>query len=70
MEAIILAGGLGTRLKSRIQSLPKAMAPIGDRPLLEILLERLIAEGCSRLILAVGHLRGSIIDCFGNSYKG
>ena len=70
MEAIILAGGLGTRLQSRLHDLPKAMAPVGGRPFLQILLDRLIDAGCGRVILSVGHLRGAIIDCFGNAYRG
>ena len=37
MEAIILTGGLGTRLRSLVSSVPKVMAPIGDKPFLDIL---------------------------------
>lgn len=70
MEAIILAGGLGTRLASRLNRIPKSMAPIGDRPFLEILLDRLIIAGCSGIVLSVGHLRDAIVERFGNRYKG
>lgn len=70
MEAIILAGGLGTRLNSRIPGLPKPMAPIAGRPFLEILLDALVGAGCSRVILSVGHLREVIINHFGESYRG
>jgi D-glycero-alpha-D-manno-heptose 1-phosphate guanylyltransferase len=70
MEAIILAGGLGTRLNSRIPGLPKPMAPIAGRPFLEILLDALVGAGCSRVILSVGHLRDVIINHFGESYRG
>jgi len=70
MEAVILAGGLGTRLNSRLTGLPKPMAPIAGRPFLEILLDALVGAGCSRIILSVGHLREVIINHFGESYRG
>jgi D-glycero-alpha-D-manno-heptose 1-phosphate guanylyltransferase len=70
MEAIILAGGLGTRLSSRLEGIPKPMAPVGGRPFLEILLDRLAAAGCRRVILSVGHLREVIIAAFEGSYRG
>ncbi len=44
-EAIILAGGLGTRLRSMVEEQPKSMAPINGRPFLEYLLDHLIAQG-------------------------
>lgn len=70
MEAIILAGGLGTRLASRLENIPKAMAPIAGRPFLEILLSQLRRAGCSCVILSVGHLHSSIRDHFGASFHG
>ncbi|HWE83991.1 MAG TPA: nucleotidyltransferase family protein [Terracidiphilus sp.] len=70
MEAIILAGGLGTRLQSRLIDLPKAMAPVAGRPFLQILLDRLVDAGCNRVILCVGHLRQVIVNSFGVSYRG
>lgn len=70
MEAIILAGGLGTRLSSRLTNLPKPMAPIGSRPFLELLLDQLIVAGAARAILSVGHLRQVILDTFRDSYRG
>jgi D-glycero-alpha-D-manno-heptose 1-phosphate guanylyltransferase len=69
MEAIILAGGLGTRLRARISDLPKSMAPILGRPFLEILMDQLLDRGCSSLILSVGHLRQVIIERFHDSYR-
>ena len=41
LEAIVLAGGLGTRLKSVVSNVPKPMAPIGDKPFLEYILKYL-----------------------------
>lgn len=70
MEAIILAGGLATRLSSRLADLPKSMAPIGGRPFLEIMLDQLIDAGCAHVILAVGHLRHVILEAFQQSYRG
>jgi D-glycero-alpha-D-manno-heptose 1-phosphate guanylyltransferase len=70
MEAIVLAGGLGTRLATKLSGIPKAMAPIGDRPFLEILLGQLKGAGCTRVILAVGYLREKIIGHFGGSFDG
>jgi D-glycero-alpha-D-manno-heptose 1-phosphate guanylyltransferase len=65
MEAIVLAGGLGTRLASRLQGLPKPMAPVAGRPFLEILLSQLRHAGCTRAILSVGHLHQVIQNHFG-----
>jgi D-glycero-alpha-D-manno-heptose 1-phosphate guanylyltransferase len=70
MEAIILAGGLGTRLASRLDGIPKAMAPIGGRPFLEILLGKLQRGGCTRALLSVGHLHTAIQNHFGASFHG
>ena len=70
MEAIVLAGGLGTRLASRLNQIPKSMAPVAGRPFLELLLDRLNASGCRRVVLSVGHLRDVIIRHFQNSYRG
>jgi len=70
MEAIVLAGGLGTRLRSTVPDLPKAMAPVCGRPFLEILLSALSAKGCRRVVLSLGHLADSVQDHFGLSFAG
>jgi D-glycero-alpha-D-manno-heptose 1-phosphate guanylyltransferase len=70
MEAVILAGGLGTRLSSKLPDLPKAMAPVAGRPFLAFLLDQLIAAGCERAILSVGYRRAAIIDAFKHNYRG
>ena len=70
MEAIILAGGLGTRLAAKLSGIPKAMAPVAGRPFLHILLAQLRRAGCSRVLLSVGHLHQVIQDCFGASFRG
>jgi D-glycero-alpha-D-manno-heptose 1-phosphate guanylyltransferase len=61
-EAIILAGGLGTRLRSVLPDLPKAMAPVAGRPFLSWILDRIIKQGISRVILSIGYRHESIID--------
>jgi D-glycero-alpha-D-manno-heptose 1-phosphate guanylyltransferase len=70
MEAIVLAGGLGTRLGSRLNGIPKPMAPIANRPFLEILLDRLVEAEFRRALLSVGHLSRVIADHFGDHYCG
>jgi D-glycero-alpha-D-manno-heptose 1-phosphate guanylyltransferase len=69
MEAIVLAGGLGTRLRDVVADLPKAMAPINGRPFLAFVLDALIAGGCRRAILAVGYKSEQIRSHFGERYR-
>ena len=66
--AIILAGGLGTRLKKVVQDLPKPMALIRERPFLEYQMDFWISQGVTKFILSVGYLNHIIIDHFGDSY--
>jgi D-glycero-alpha-D-manno-heptose 1-phosphate guanylyltransferase len=70
MEAIVLAGGLGTRLASKLSGIPKVLAPIAGRPFLEILLNQLQRAGCTRVLLSVGHLHDVIQDRLGASFHG
>lgn len=56
MKAVILAGGKGTRLSPYTTILPKPLMPIGDRPILEILLYQLKRAGIREVIITVGHL--------------
>lgn len=65
-EAIILAGGLGTRLRSEIGDIPKPMAPISGKPFLEILIHKLASEGIQHIILSLGYKAQSIIEHFQN----
>ncbi len=66
--AIILAGGLGTRLKKVVPDLPKPMALIRERPFLEYQMDFWISQGVTKFILSVGYLNHMIIDHFGDSY--
>ena len=56
MKAVILAGGKGTRLKPYTTILPKPLMPIGDMPILEILLRQMKRVGVNEAVLTVGHL--------------
>jgi D-glycero-alpha-D-manno-heptose 1-phosphate guanylyltransferase len=69
MEAIILAGGLGTRLQSVVSDVPKSMALINNRPFLEYMLDYLIHSGIQRVVLAVGYKHEAISSHFGDRYK-
>jgi D-glycero-alpha-D-manno-heptose 1-phosphate guanylyltransferase len=69
MQAIILAGGFGTRLQSVIKDVPKPMADINSKPFLEYILKYLQSYGVSKAILSVGYKQEVIKDYFGNNYK-
>lgn len=56
MKALILVGGKGTRLKPYTTSIPKPLLPVGDRPILEIILFQLKLAGITDITLAVGHM--------------
>src|SRR3989338_7471729 len=70
MEAIILVGGLGSRLKAAVPDVPKPMAPINGRPFLEYLVDYWAGQGMDRFVLSVGYKREIIEDHFAASYKG
>ncbi len=63
MKALILAGGKGTRLRPYTTVLPKPMLPVGDFPILEIILRQLKFSGVEEVILAVGHM-AQIFEAF------
>jgi D-glycero-alpha-D-manno-heptose 1-phosphate guanylyltransferase len=58
-EAIVLAGGLGTRLKSAVADLPKCMAPVDGKPFLHYLITYLQKQGIERIIFSLGYLADS-----------
>jgi len=70
MEAIVLAGGLGTRLRGVVADVPKPMAPVQGRPFLERVLDQLVEGGISTVILAVGYRHEVIRAHFGEAYRG
>lgn len=67
--AIILAGGRGQRLQPKVPHLPKPMAPVGGRPFLEYILDRLVDTGVTDIVLSVGYRAEMIQEYFGNSYR-
>ena len=69
-ESIILAGGLGTRLKEVIKDLPKPLAPINGVPFLTILIRYLSLQGIKHVILSVGYKYESIKDLYGDNFEG
>lgn len=69
MEAIILAGGLGTRLREVVPDRPKPMAPVAGKPFLEWLLKALAGGGIQRIILSVGYRADQIIRYFGRRFE-
>jgi len=64
MKAVILAGGLGTRLQPYTTFVPKPMLPLGEKPLLEHLIEWLRKNGIKNTVLCVSYLRKTIEDYF------
>ena len=69
-EAIILAGGFGTRLRTVVSDVPKPLAPVGGRPFLAWMLDSLAAQGIRRTILATGFMGDCIVDACGASWQG
>jgi D-glycero-alpha-D-manno-heptose 1-phosphate guanylyltransferase len=61
-EAIILAGGLGTRLRSVVADLPKCMAPVAGRPFLHYVIAHLQKEGIQKFIFSVGYKSEAITN--------
>src|SRR2546429_6760827 len=66
LKAVVLAGGEGTRLAPYTRILPKPLLPIGDRPILEIIIGQLRDSGVTQIVLATGYLSGLIEAYFGD----
>ena len=67
--SIILAGGLGTRLRSAVPNMPKPMASIGGRPFLEKQMDYWIDQGVNRFVISVGYMKEVIMEYFNSSYR-
>ena len=67
MKAMIFAAGLGTRLKPLTDNMPKALVPVGGRPLLEILLDKLHGEGYDDIVINIHHFADMIEEWVGTS---
>lgn len=70
MEAVVLAGGFGSRLRQIVSDVPKPMAPVAGRPFLEYVLSSLAMNGFKRVVLSVGYLAEIIVSHFGDRYQG
>ncbi len=68
MEAIILAGGLGTRLRSEVPDLPKCMAPVNGKPFIAFVIDECIKEGVSHFIFSLGYRSDVIIQFLESSF--
>ncbi|HZH85412.1 MAG TPA: NTP transferase domain-containing protein, partial [Phototrophicaceae bacterium] len=69
LTAVVLAGGLGTRLRSVLGDRPKVLAQVHTRPFLTFLLDQLTAADIRSVILCTGYLGEQIKDTFGGTYK-
>jgi len=67
-EAIILAGGLGTRLRSVVSDLPKCMAPVAGKPFLHYVIASLQKQGVKKFIFSIGYLSGAIEKFLAGNY--
>jgi NDP-sugar pyrophosphorylase family protein len=68
-QAVILAGGKGTRLRPYTTVLPKPLVPIGEIPILEVILRQIRHHGFYEIVISTGHLAELIEAYFGNGYK-
>jgi D-glycero-alpha-D-manno-heptose 1-phosphate guanylyltransferase len=69
ITAVILAGGLGTRLRSVVADKSKVMALVNGRPFLEYILDQIVDNGIHRIVVCTGYKGEHIQACFGHSYR-
>ena len=69
MQALLLAGGLGTRLRSVVSDRPKPMADVCGKPFLEYLIQELKKHGITEIVLAVGYMGNVIEEYFGDGHQ-
>jgi NDP-mannose synthase len=69
LRTVILAGGKGTRLRPYTTVLPKPLMPVGDQPILEILVRQLIRAGSTRITIALGHLANLVQAVLGSGER-
>ena len=69
IPAVLLVGGLGTRLRSVLPSMPKSLARLGDMPFLELLILQLRSQGFRRVVMCTGHLAEQVEKEFGDGRK-
>jgi D-glycero-alpha-D-manno-heptose 1-phosphate guanylyltransferase len=69
-EAVVLAGGLGKRLRPVVSDVPKPLAPVAGRPFLHWLLDGLARRGLGRVVLAIGHMGEAVRSSIGPAHAG
>lgn len=69
VSAAILAGGMGTRLRSVVANRPKVLAPVAGRPFVTYLLDQLLAAGLQEVVLLVGYAAEQVRESLGDSYR-
>jgi D-glycero-alpha-D-manno-heptose 1-phosphate guanylyltransferase len=69
-EAVILAGGLGTRLRAVVPDLPKPLAPVAGQPFLKLVLARLARQGVRRAVLSLGYRAEAFAQTLGDAFAG
>jgi D-glycero-alpha-D-manno-heptose 1-phosphate guanylyltransferase len=69
IPAVLLVGGMGTRLQAILPSTPKPLAPVGKVPFLQLLVLQLRAQGIRRIVMCTGHLADQIEEEFGDGHK-
>lgn len=67
--AVILAGGKGARLKPFTMTIPKPLLPLGETPILEIVIEQLVAAGVSHIVLTLGHMAQIFMASIGDGTR-
>ena len=70
MRALILVGGKGARLAPAVSDVPKPLAPVGDRPFLSYVLERLVSAGVEESVLLAGHMAEKVAQRYGGGSFG
>jgi D-glycero-alpha-D-manno-heptose 1-phosphate guanylyltransferase len=69
LAALVLAGGMGTRLRSVVADRPKVLAPVAGRPFLTYLLDQIVDAGIDRVVLSTGHLAEQFDSVIGDRYR-
>jgi D-glycero-alpha-D-manno-heptose 1-phosphate guanylyltransferase len=69
-ECIILAGGLGTRLRAVVADQPKVLAPVNNRPFLQYIIDNALKQGCEHIVLSTGYLHEKVEEFVNEKYPG
>jgi len=69
LPAVLLVGGMGTRLQPVLPATPKPLAPVGDAPFLQLLVRQLRSQGIRRLVMCTGHLADQVEKEFSDGHK-